>query len=65
MGELGLMPQDLAAKLASTARLRNLLVDRYWALDDEKICLCVKEGLEDSRNFAKLARRLLDGAARA
>jgi uncharacterized protein YutE (UPF0331/DUF86 family) len=65
MWELGLIPQDLAAKLASAARLRNLLVDRYWALDDEKIYLCVKEGLEDSRNFAKLARRLLEGAARA
>lgn len=45
--------------------MRNLLVDRYWALDDEKIYLSVKEGLEDFRNFAKLARRLLEGAARA
>jgi len=65
LGELGLIPRDLAARLASAARLRDLLVHRYWAVDDEKVYGSVREGLEDFRNFARLARRLLEGGASA
>ena len=63
LGELGLIPRDLAARLASAARLRNLLV--HAAVDDERVYRSVREGLEDFRSFAKLARGLLEGGARA
>lgn len=38
------IPEDLAYRLAAAARLRNLLVHRYWAIDDEKIYVSVKKG---------------------
>jgi len=47
LGIKGVIPEDLASGLASAARLRNLLVHRYWVIDDEKVYKSVKEGLRD------------------
>jgi len=46
-----IIPKDLATKLASAARLRNLLVHRYWEIMDEKVYLSVKQGLNDFVDF--------------
>jgi uncharacterized protein YutE (UPF0331/DUF86 family) len=61
LGELGIVPRDLAARLAAAARLRNLLVHRYWAIDDRRVYESVREGLRDFEEFAKLVRRVLEG----
>jgi len=60
LGELGIVPRDLAARLAAAARLRNL-VHRYWAIDDRRVYESVREGLRGFEEFAKLVRRVLEG----
>ena len=42
LGEIGVLPQELAGKLAPSAGLRNRLVHRYEALEDARIL----EGVE-------------------
>ncbi|MEM2153035.1 MAG: HepT-like ribonuclease domain-containing protein [Candidatus Bathyarchaeia archaeon] len=37
-------------------RLRNLLVHRYWTIDDERIYASVKSNFESVRNFLKRLR---------
>lgn len=37
IGSKGVIPEDLASRLASAARLRNLLVHRYWTIMDENV----------------------------
>ncbi len=61
LGELGIVPRDLAAGLAAAARLRNLLVRRYWAIDDRRVYESVREGLRGFEEFAKLVREVLEG----
>jgi uncharacterized protein YutE (UPF0331/DUF86 family)/predicted nucleotidyltransferase len=62
LGERGAIPKDLAGRLASAARLRNLLVHRYWEVDDEKVYESVRIGLKDFREFVKHVRRLVEGS---
>jgi len=51
LGAKHIIPGDLATKLASAARLRNLLVHRYWEIIDEKVYVSVKQGLKDFVDF--------------
>jgi uncharacterized protein YutE (UPF0331/DUF86 family)/predicted nucleotidyltransferase len=62
LGSRGVIPRDLASKLSSAARLRNLLVHRYWAIDDERVYGSVKEGLRDFECFISCIREFLEGA---
>jgi len=55
----GIISEDLAKKLASAARLRNLLVHRYWFVDDEKVYESVKKGLKDFEEFIICMRSFL------
>ena len=59
MGARGLLPQALANRLARAARLRNLLVHRYWEIDDERVHQSVREGLKDFEEFKARVRELL------
>jgi len=45
LGELGVLPRGLAERLASAARLRNLLVHRYWVIGDKRVYESVRKGL--------------------
>ena len=47
MAVKGIIPGDLAHRLALAARLRNLLVHRYWAVSDARVYESVREGLSD------------------
>jgi len=58
LGTKGVIPENLATKLASAARLRNLLVHRYWVIDDEKIYHSVRKGIKDFEDFASYVNRL-------
>ncbi|MCD6536720.1 MAG: DUF86 domain-containing protein [Thaumarchaeota archaeon] len=57
LGVKGVIPRDLAERLASAARLGNLLVRRYWDIDDEKVYQSVRQGLRDFRDFISHVRR--------
>lgn len=59
LGMKGVISKELADKLSSAARLRNLLVHRYWTIVDEKVYESVKDELVDFENFASNVRRFL------
>jgi uncharacterized protein YutE (UPF0331/DUF86 family) len=59
LGVKGVLPEDLASRLASAARLRNLLVHRYWAISDERVYESVKNGLRDFEEFIACVRVFL------
>jgi uncharacterized protein YutE (UPF0331/DUF86 family) len=59
LGAKGVLPEDLASRLASAARLRNLLVHRYWAISDERVYESVKNGLRDFEEFVARVRAFL------
>jgi len=52
---------ELASRLASAARLRNLLVHRYWVILDENVYESVKRGLSDFMEFIRAVREALGG----
>jgi uncharacterized protein YutE (UPF0331/DUF86 family) len=59
LGAKGVIPEGLASRLASAARLRNLLVHRYWVISDEKVYESVKNGLRDFEEFTMHVRVFL------
>jgi uncharacterized protein YutE (UPF0331/DUF86 family) len=61
LGDKGVLPSDLASRLASAARLRNLLVHRYWVVEDEKVYESVRGGLRDFEDFVRYIREVLKG----
>lgn len=61
LGGKGVISEDLASRLSSAARLRNLLVHRYWVIVDEKVYESVKSGLRDFEVFVVHVRAFLEG----
>lgn len=59
LGGRGVIPRDLASKLSSAARLRNLLVHRYWVINDEKVYESVKKSVKDFEFFVVHVRGFL------
>ena len=59
MSRKGLISNELGEKLAAAARLRNLLIHRYWEIDDRKVYNEAKKGLRDFIEFADLIERWL------
>jgi len=60
LGQKGIIPSHLASNLASSARLRNLLVHRYWEIDDEKVFKSLEENLGDFEKFITHIRRFME-----
>ena len=60
LGKKGLIPSHLASNLASSARLRNLLVHRYWEIDDEKVFKSLNENLGDFEKFITHIRGFME-----
>ena len=60
MSDLGLLPRSLAESLVSVARLRNLVVHRYWVIDDRKLYHLAKDGLKVFEEYAEILERLLE-----
>ena len=50
----------MAENLASAARLRNLIVHRYWVIDDKKLYYLAKDGLKVFEEYAEILERLLE-----
>ncbi len=51
LGQLGLIPPDLATRLSSMARLRNLLVHAYGRVDDARVHAILRTRLGDLEAF--------------
>ncbi len=60
-GEKVLSLKDLSISLAAAARLRNLIVHWYWAIDDRKLYESVVKGLGTSRNMLGASATLSRG----
>jgi len=53
LAEKNVISQELGIALANAARLRNILVHRYWEVDDEQVYQSAKEGIKDFKRFAE------------
>ena len=54
LGERGIIPRDLATAMRRFAGLGNLLVHRYWEVDDARLYRELKEeGLKTLRRFLR------------
>ncbi|MFQ6065308.1 MAG: DUF86 domain-containing protein [Candidatus Bathyarchaeia archaeon] len=62
LAERRVIPRALAERLASAARLRNLLVHRYWEIDDQEVYRAIKGGLKDFEEFVKQVRKVVEKA---
>ena len=51
LGKHGVIPEELAEKLAKMARFRNLIVHRYWEADMAHIMDIVENSLGDVEEF--------------
>ena len=63
LGERKAIAEGLAERLASAARLRDLLVHRYWEIDDRRVCSSIEDGVEDFELFKRDVRSFMEGKA--
>jgi len=49
-----LINRDLSASLRKMARFRNILVHRYWEVDEKKVYQYAKKNLEDFEKFIEI-----------
>lgn len=59
LGEMGVLPPDLARKMMDAAGLRNILVHQYADLDRERFRRAVMNGLHDVETFGQAVLRSL------
>jgi hypothetical protein len=62
LGIKDVISREFAERLSSAAKLRKLLMHRYWAIVDEKVYRSVREGLEDFEHFTSYVRKFLSGS---
>lgn len=51
LGESGVLPPDLAARLADMAKFRNVLIHRYASVDDNRVHEIINRDLGDLEEF--------------
>jgi uncharacterized protein YutE (UPF0331/DUF86 family) len=61
LADAGVLPAELATRLADAARQRNLLVHAYLEIDDRQVFAALGH-LDDLRAFAARAMELSEGA---
>lgn len=61
MGELGVLPQDLAVALAPSAGLHNRLVHEYEAIDDAIVIAAVRQAQDLYPQCIAAVERHLEG----
>ncbi len=59
-GQKGLLPVDLAGRLADAAGLRNVLVHLYEDIDYEIVARSIDRALQDFGEFMEVFRQRLD-----
>ena len=62
MGTRKMIAEGLSERLASAARLRNLLVHRYWEIDDRRVYASIEGGIEDFEAFKREVRSFMEEA---
>lgn len=59
LGQKGVVPDELATRMAAAARQRNLIVHLYMEVDDRAVFASLAY-LDDLREFAAIAKQQLD-----
>lgn len=65
MGESGVIPQELALRLAPSAGARNILVHEYEVIDDRIVYESVPNALADFRAYGRALLKYLDRREKA
>jgi len=53
LSEAGIITKELGEKLKKLASLRNILIHKYWEIDDRKIFRSAKENIGDFEQFLR------------
>jgi uncharacterized protein YutE (UPF0331/DUF86 family) len=53
LSEAGIITRGLGEKLRKLASLRNILIHKYWEIDDQKIFRSAKENIEDFEQYLR------------
>jgi len=53
LNRAGVINEELSLKLRNMARFRNILVHRYWEVDEKKILEYARNNLEDFEQFLR------------
>jgi uncharacterized protein YutE (UPF0331/DUF86 family) len=53
LSEAGIITRELGEKLRKLASLRNILIHKYWEIDDRKIFGSAKENIEDFEQYLR------------
>ena len=53
LSEAGIITRELGEKLRKLASLRNILIHKYWEIDDQKIFRSAKENIEDFEQYLR------------
>jgi uncharacterized protein YutE (UPF0331/DUF86 family) len=62
MREKGLLRQEVSLQMADLAKFRNLLVHRYWTIDDRRVISKVRTDLEFIAEVLNSATALATGS---
>ncbi len=60
LGEAGILPNNLAESLVKMMRFRNLLIHRYWDVDDERVLEYARHQTTDIEAFLEAVRQTLN-----
>ena len=53
LSEAGIITKEFGEKLRKVASLRNILIHKYWEIDDQKIFRSAKENIEDFEQYLR------------
>ena len=59
LSEAGIITKELGEKLKGVASLRNILIQKYWEIDDHKVFGSGKENIGDFEEFLKQINKLI------
>ncbi|MDH7593732.1 MAG: DUF86 domain-containing protein [Methanomicrobiales archaeon] len=59
--EVKSIPPDRAIRPQQMARFRNLLIHRYWKVEDERIHCTIKGDMGDLKKFLEVSLPYLEG----
>ena len=59
LGENNLLDKELCQNLVKMARFRNLLIHKYWNIDEKKVYYFAKNNLSDFEKFIEAIKRII------
>jgi uncharacterized protein YutE (UPF0331/DUF86 family) len=62
LARLGVLDSALAERLMAMARFRNLLVHRYWQIDDQRVLELARKDIDDLEAYLMAVGRYLSTA---